>query len=33
VAAATIVGLLTFVPGTTAALEEAVTSMIALPRF
>ncbi len=33
VIAATIAGLLVFVPGTTAALENALTSMIALPRF
>ena len=30
---ATIAGLLVFVPETTTALEQAVRSMIALPRF
>ena len=33
VAAAAIVGLLVFVPGTTTALGDAVSSMISLPRF
>ena len=33
VVVATIAGLYIFVPETTTALEQAVTSMIALPRF
>ena len=33
VAAAAVVGLLVFVPETTTALGDAVSSMISLPRF